>query len=70
MLYVEFRAIKETHRTGTDVAVLAVLGYRILLFLLILGAYAAFIGLAILYAPGPRPGDVGPPDLPPPGLGE
>jgi hypothetical protein len=67
MLVVELKAIRETHRTGNDSAALAVLGYRALLILLVIGLYAAVFVLVLLFAPGPRPGGGGwqPPALPP-----
>lgn len=58
MLWCEFKAVRETHRAGTDGAVVAVLGFRVLFFLGILGLYAMIFLLAFLFAPGPRPGEL------------
>lgn len=45
MIWVEFKAIRETHRCGNDAAAFAVLGFRVLLLgglLVVYGALAAF----------------------------
>ena len=55
MLWCELKAIRETHRCGTDGALLAVGAFRVLLMLLVLGAYGALIALAFVYAPAPPP---------------
>ncbi|MDQ3037169.1 MAG: YIP1 family protein [Myxococcota bacterium] len=47
-LVVEFKAVRETHRIGSDTAALAVFGYRALLVLMIIGLYAAVLALAVL----------------------
>lgn len=53
---VEAIALRETHRTTTDRAVLAAIGYRILFGLLIMGLYAVVIGggMALGFAEGSR----------------
>lgn len=57
MLVVEFKAIRETHQAGSDGAAAAVLGYRLIFLLLIIGLYLAVGALMFLYMPGPRPGE-------------
>lgn len=64
-LAVEWIGVRETHRIGNDATALAVLGYRLLFLLLLLGIYAALIALFFVYAPGPRPGGGGWPPTPP-----
>ncbi len=44
----EVVALRETHRCGTDVALAAALGYRLLLFFLLIGAYAALFGMMFM----------------------
>lgn len=61
MLWCELKAIRELHRCGTDGAVLAVGGFRVLALLGVIALYAAIIAIAFLYAPAPRPPE------PPPG---
>lgn len=51
MLGVEVVALRETHRCGTDVAVLAALGYRVVLFLAFVLLYAALIGMVLVLEP-------------------
>jgi hypothetical protein len=48
MVWVETVAVRETHRIGTDRAVLAVVGYRVLFILLVVVGYAALFGLVFL----------------------
>jgi hypothetical protein len=55
MLVVEFKAIRETHRVGTDAAVAAVLGFRVLFLLGLVALYTAIVLGALLFAPGPPP---------------
>lgn len=45
--FAESIALRETHRTTTDRAVLAVIGYRVLFFVLIIGLYFLIFGVAI-----------------------
>jgi hypothetical protein len=56
MLVVELKAIRETHRTGTDAAVMAVFGYRLILLLGLVALYALIVLAAFLWAPVPVPG--------------
>jgi hypothetical protein len=53
---VEAIALRETHRTTTDRAILAAIGYRILFVVLIMGLYAVLIagGMALGFAEGAR----------------
>jgi hypothetical protein len=50
MLVVEAIALREAHRTGTVVAIVAVLGFRVLFFGTIAAAYVAVIGAAFMTA--------------------
>lgn len=44
-------ALRELHRCSTGVAFVAVAGWRLLFFLLIVGAYAGFVALVVLSQP-------------------
>lgn len=55
MIGVEVIALRETHRCSTDAAVLAAVAYRVLLFLVLVGLYAAVIG-AFIYTDQSRMG--------------
>jgi hypothetical protein len=48
MLIVEAIAIRETHRTSTVVAIVSVLGFRVLFYGAIVGSYVAIVGAVIL----------------------
>jgi hypothetical protein len=52
MIGLEVIALRETHRCGTDWAVAAAVGYRLALFLLLLGTYAALFGAMFLMERG------------------
>jgi hypothetical protein len=49
MLRTETVAIRETHRVGTDRALVAVLGYRLLLILLVGGLYALLVAATFAF---------------------
>lgn len=51
MLGVEVIALRETHRCGTDMAVLAALGFRVVLFVAVMVLYAALIGMVLVLEP-------------------
>jgi hypothetical protein len=51
VVVLEVVAIRETHRVRTEIAVVAALGHRVLFVLVIVGLYAALIGLFIASAP-------------------
>lgn len=48
MIGVEVVALRETHRCGTDAAVIAAVAYRVVLFLLLIGVYAMLFGMIFL----------------------
>lgn len=50
MLVVEMIAVREAHRTSTLTATIAVLGFRVLFFGAIVGAYVVFVGAALMTA--------------------
>lgn len=54
MMGIEVIALRETHRCSNDAAVLAVVVYRVILFLLIVGLYVALFG-ALFYLGQSRP---------------
>lgn len=51
MVWLETIAIREVHRVSLDKALLATVGYRLVLFFLVIGSYAGLVGLMI-YAEG------------------
>ncbi|MCC6873258.1 MAG: hypothetical protein IT378_03030 [Sandaracinaceae bacterium] len=51
MCGVETIAIRETHKCGTDRAVLATIGYRLVLGVLLVGGYVGFIALMVALTP-------------------
>jgi hypothetical protein len=48
VIWVEVIALRETHRCGTDWAVAAAVGYRLVLLLLVVGMYAAVFAVLFL----------------------
>jgi hypothetical protein len=53
-LWAEVAGMREAHRIGTDKAVLAVVGFRVLLILLIVGFYVAFFAVTLAAGPPTR----------------
>jgi hypothetical protein len=51
VVWVEVIAVRETHRCGTDMAVLATVGYRVVFFVLVVTVYALFIGGLLMLDP-------------------
>lgn len=53
MIGLEVIGLRETHRCGSDFAVLAAVGYRVVLFVVAVVGYAALIALLVLIEPPP-----------------
>ena len=51
---IEVIGLREVHRCGTDWAAAAAIGYRVLFFLLVVGAYAAVVAAAVMLGNAPH----------------